>query len=105
MNNNRCLICGEIIPEGIQVCPNCFVTSQKPKEKILEPKTIKQWQKIKQMNKEELTAFLFLFAQAYLKAGKGELSKETQRYLYKSISEELNKEVSPKGITTSKIKP
>ena len=23
MNNNRCVICGEIIPEGLQVCPKC----------------------------------------------------------------------------------
>lgn len=21
--DNRCLICGEIIPEGLQVCPKC----------------------------------------------------------------------------------
>lgn len=24
MKENRCLFCGEIIPEGIQVCPNCY---------------------------------------------------------------------------------
>ena len=23
MNNNRCVCCNEIIPEGIQVCKNC----------------------------------------------------------------------------------
>ena len=23
MNNNRCVVCNEIIPEGRQVCPNC----------------------------------------------------------------------------------
>ncbi len=23
MNNNRCVCCGEIIPEGRQVCPTC----------------------------------------------------------------------------------
>ncbi len=23
MNNNRCVVCGAIIPEGLQVCPNC----------------------------------------------------------------------------------
>ena len=33
-NNNRCLICGEIIPEGLQLCPNCFTASLKPKEKV-----------------------------------------------------------------------
>lgn len=84
MNENRCVMCGEVIPEGLQVCPKCTKGTGK----------MKQWQKIKQMGKEELTAFLFLFAQAYLKAGKGEvLSKETQRELYQTISEELNKEV------------
>ena len=23
MSENRCIVCGEIIPEGRQVCPNC----------------------------------------------------------------------------------
>ena len=23
MNNNRCVMCGTIIPEGLQVCPHC----------------------------------------------------------------------------------
>lgn len=23
MENNRCVVCGEIIPEGLQVCPIC----------------------------------------------------------------------------------
>ena len=23
MNNNRCLYCNEIIPEGIMICPSC----------------------------------------------------------------------------------
>lgn len=23
MNDNRCVCCGEIIPEGLQVCMNC----------------------------------------------------------------------------------
>lgn len=86
MTENRCVCCGDIIPEGRQVCPKCQDTPQ-------ETKVLKQWQKIKRMSKEELTAFLFLFAQSFLKAGKGELSKETQRDLYQSICEELNKEV------------
>lgn len=63
---------------------------------------MKQYEKIKQMSKEELTAFLFLFAQAYIKGVKGEISKETQKELYQSISEELNKEVTPNGTATSK---
>lgn len=25
MNNNRCVSCGAIIPEGLQVCPNCDI--------------------------------------------------------------------------------
>ena len=26
MNEDRCICCGEIIPEGRMVCPNCLVT-------------------------------------------------------------------------------
>lgn len=26
MNEDRCVCCGEIIPEGRMVCPNCLVT-------------------------------------------------------------------------------
>lgn len=26
MNEDRCVCCGEIIPEGQWVCPNCLVT-------------------------------------------------------------------------------
>ena len=29
-NDNRCICCGEIIPEGMMVCPNCLVVSKKP---------------------------------------------------------------------------
>lgn len=29
MNENRCVICGEIIPEGRQVCPKCGNTAKK----------------------------------------------------------------------------
>lgn len=25
---DRCICCGEIIPEGVQVCPNCLVASK-----------------------------------------------------------------------------
>lgn len=32
MNNNRCVVCGQIIPEGTQVCPNCL--SKKKSEEI-----------------------------------------------------------------------
>ena len=62
---------------------------------------MKHYEKIKQMSKEELTAFLFLFAQACLKVENGEISKETQRELYMSIDAVLNKEVTPNGTTTS----
>ena len=27
--NNKCVCCGEIIPEGVQVCPNCIDKSEK----------------------------------------------------------------------------
>ena len=26
MNEDRCVCCGEIVPEGSWVCPNCLVT-------------------------------------------------------------------------------
>ena len=29
MSENRCVCCGEIIPEGKQVCPNCSAKSDK----------------------------------------------------------------------------
>jgi hypothetical protein len=45
-NDNRCVCCGEIIPEGMIACPNCLVVSKKkemkqemkqdPVEKILD---------------------------------------------------------------------
>lgn len=31
---DRCVCCGEIIPEGTQVCPNCLVASKAPKVTI-----------------------------------------------------------------------
>ena len=31
-NADRCVCCGEIIPEGRQVCPNCLVTVKKGKD-------------------------------------------------------------------------
>jgi hypothetical protein len=31
-NANRCVCCGEIIPEGRQVCPNCLATVKKGKD-------------------------------------------------------------------------
>lgn len=32
-NADRCVCCGEIIPEGRQVCPNCLVAVKKGREK------------------------------------------------------------------------
>ena len=32
MNENRCVICGAIIPEGRQVCPNCEKKSAEVKD-------------------------------------------------------------------------
>ena len=31
MNDNRCVCCGEIIPEGMIACPNCLVVSKRGK--------------------------------------------------------------------------
>lgn len=36
MQENRCVMCGEIIPEGRQVCPNCmegFVPAKEPEDR------------------------------------------------------------------------
>lgn len=30
-NNNRCVCCGEIIPEGLMVCPKCLAVTNKRK--------------------------------------------------------------------------
>lgn len=32
MNDNRCVCCGDIIPEGMMACPNCLVVSKKTKK-------------------------------------------------------------------------
>lgn len=32
MADNRCVCCGEIIPEGMIACPNCLVVSKKKTE-------------------------------------------------------------------------
>ena len=29
MSDNRCICCGEIIPEGMLACPNCLVVSKR----------------------------------------------------------------------------
>ena len=34
MNNNRCISCGAVIPEGRQVCPNCESDAIKKQEEI-----------------------------------------------------------------------
>ena len=33
MSDNRCICCGEIIPEGMLACPNCLVVSKKKEMK------------------------------------------------------------------------
>lgn len=33
---DRCVCCGEIIPEGTQVCPKCLGASKKPRYVIVE---------------------------------------------------------------------
>jgi predicted nucleic acid-binding Zn ribbon protein len=30
-NNNRCVMCGCVIPEGLQICPNCYKKYKKRK--------------------------------------------------------------------------
>ena len=36
MNNNRCVICGAIIPDGTQVCPNCKTDVENDKPNAVE---------------------------------------------------------------------
>lgn len=36
MSDNRCICCGEIIPEGMIACPNCLVVSKKTPGKTAE---------------------------------------------------------------------
>ena len=36
MTEDRCICCGEIVPEGTMVCPNCWVASKKKRDVILE---------------------------------------------------------------------
>lgn len=33
MNEDRCICCGAVIPEGRMVCPNCLVTVKEAKQK------------------------------------------------------------------------
>ena len=33
MNENRCVSCGEIIPEGTQVCPICMAKAMRKQER------------------------------------------------------------------------
>ena len=35
-NDNTCVCCGEIIPEGTMVCPNCLVVSKKQKKRLID---------------------------------------------------------------------
>lgn len=39
MRENRCIVCNAIIPEGLQVCPNCY---KKGKVKKMEENGIKR---------------------------------------------------------------
>ena len=34
MNENTCVVCGEIIPEGIMVCPSCDTTKNSQEEGV-----------------------------------------------------------------------
>ena len=44
MADNRCVCCGEIIPEGMIACPNCLVVSKKKTEqKMANENTMKDW--------------------------------------------------------------
>ena len=36
MKENRCIVCNEIIPEGLQVCPNCNRKGSNMKADVIE---------------------------------------------------------------------
>lgn len=36
MADNRCICCGEIIPEGMIACPNCLVVSKKKEKHLID---------------------------------------------------------------------
>lgn len=42
MNNNRCVQCNDIIPEGIDVCPNCLVNPYRISEKQVSLSDLKK---------------------------------------------------------------
>ena len=42
MNENRCVICWEIIPEGRQVCPTCYASIMKDSESEQKKKEVKR---------------------------------------------------------------
>lgn len=41
-NDNRCVCCGEIIPEGLLACPGCFYVSQKKEKLLIDAKPLMQ---------------------------------------------------------------
>lgn len=40
MSENRCICCGDVIPEGIQVCPACIAKAEAKQEKYERVTTV-----------------------------------------------------------------
>lgn len=95
MNENRCVMCGDIIPEGRQVCPICEIKER-------QGVGMKNYQAIQKMNKKEMTAVFFMFLRPFIK---DKLSEKERADLLKSIEQTLDKEVTPNGITGSEKQP
>lgn len=60
MNENRCLMCGEIIPEGMQVCTKCAFQTQKEFDETgkAKLKTDTLYEKLTAMTPWELAMFI-----------------------------------------------
>lgn len=58
MNNNTCVCCGAIIPEGRQVCPNCESGKYNSDEFFSAERKRTNGERIRAMTDEELANFI-----------------------------------------------
>ncbi len=74
MNNNRCIACGAIIPEGLQVCPECENLTEKQIEKTKELAELLYNETDTLLYLESKTAAKFLIQKGYCE--KSEVARE-----------------------------
>lgn len=94
MSEDRCVMCGQIIPEGRQVCPLC---ESKCKERKAGHK-MKNYEAMQKMSKKEMAAVFFMFLRPFIKE---EMTEEERAEILKGIEDTLDKEVTDHGLTTS----